>query len=181
MIFLQTNKKDITTNNLVSIAFFIALGLVLPMIFHSFNMGGKIFLPMHIPVLLGGLILGPLAGLIIGILTPILSSVITGMPPVFPMLPLMIVELGTYGFISGYLRKNKDMSIFQSLIISMIVGRLMGGIMAFILGYFGFSEGPVTYLMNAVTNGLPGIIIQLIFIPIIAKRTEKFYENRLNS
>ena len=127
MIFLQTNKKDITTNNLVSIAFFIALGLVLPMIFHSFNMGGKIFLPMHIPVLLGGLILGPLAGLIIGILTPILSSVITGMPPVFPMLPLMIVELGTYGFISGYLRKNKDMSIFQSLIISMIVGRLKIG------------------------------------------------------
>lgn len=177
MIFLQKNKKELTTKNLVSIAFFIALGFVLPMIFHSFNMGGKIFLPMHIPVLLGGLILGPISGLIIGVLTPVLSSLLTGMPPVFPMLPLMVVELGTYGFIGGYLRKNKGKDILFSLVAAMLIGRLMGGVMAFILGYFGFREGPVSFIINAITNGLPGIIIQLIFIPIIAKRVEKNFNN----
>mgnify|MGYP000878502134 CR=1 FL=1 len=49
---------------------FIAFGVLLPMIFHQFNMGGPAFLPMHIPVLIAGLFLGPTAGLLVGLVTP---------------------------------------------------------------------------------------------------------------
>ena len=41
---------------------FIALGVVVPMIFHTVNLAGPIFLPMHIPVLLAGFLLGPVYG-----------------------------------------------------------------------------------------------------------------------
>lgn len=45
------------TKNLVMSALFVALGILIPMIFHSMGLG-KAFLPMHIPVLLAGFILG---------------------------------------------------------------------------------------------------------------------------
>lgn len=58
----------------------VALGVVLPIAFHSVPNGGSIFLPMHIPVLLCGLICGPLYGVTCGILAPLISSFCTGMP-----------------------------------------------------------------------------------------------------
>ena len=59
----------------------VALGVVLPIAFHSIPNAGSIFLPMHIPVLLCGLLCGPLYGLLCGILAPLISSFVTGMPP----------------------------------------------------------------------------------------------------
>ena len=63
--------------------FFIALGVVMPMAFHALNLG-KVFLPMHIPVLLSGFFAGPIIGLLVGLITPLLNSVLTGMPPFMP-------------------------------------------------------------------------------------------------
>lgn len=172
----MTNK--FTTKKLILNAVFIALGVLLPIAFHSFNMGGKIFLPMHIPTLIGGLVLGPISGLLIGIFSPIISSALTGMPPVFPMLPIMIFELATYGLVAGYLRREKNMGIFPSLLIAMLAGRLIAAVVALVLGQFGFKEGPVAYFINAITTGIPGIIIQLIFVPLIARQVEKFLASR---
>ena len=47
--------KRSSTRRLVMAALCVALGVVLPMAFHSVPRGGSIFLPMHIPVLLCGL------------------------------------------------------------------------------------------------------------------------------
>lgn len=43
--------KNSATKELVLSALFIALGVVLPMVFHAIG-AGPVFLPMHIPVLL---------------------------------------------------------------------------------------------------------------------------------
>lgn len=155
---------------------FVAFGIILPMIFHQFNMGGPAFLPMHIPVLMTGLFLGPLEGLLVGIVTPILSSILTGMPPMFPMLPIMIFELGTYGLISGYLYKKLKMNIFVSLILSMIGGRIAAGIVVYVLGTFFGLKGmsPIPFVQGAIITGLPGIVIQLLFIPIVVKLLNKY-------
>ncbi|NLY44830.1 MAG: ECF transporter S component [Tissierella sp.] len=150
---------------------FIAFGVLLPMIFHQFNMGGPGFLPMHIPVLIAGLFLGPMAGLLVGIVTPIISSVLTGMPPLFPMLPIMIFELGAYGFVSGFFAEKLKMNSYVSLIAAMIVGRIAAGVVVFVLAtFFGFKgPGPVLFVQGAIVTGIAGIIIQLVFVPPIAR------------
>ena len=60
----------------------VALCVVLPIAFHSIPDAGSVFLPMHIPVLICGMICGWPYGLLCGFMGPFLSSVLTGMPPV---------------------------------------------------------------------------------------------------
>lgn len=78
-------------------ALLIAAGLILSLLLHTLGAADSIFLPMHILVLLAGFCLGPYCGLTVGLLTPALSSLLTGMPPLLPVLPLMLAELGVYG------------------------------------------------------------------------------------
>ena len=87
-------KSKFNTKQLVLAALCVALGVVLPVAFHSIPNAGSVLLPMHIPVLLCGLVCGPVYGLLSGILTPLLSSMITGMPASFVTgLPGIIIQL----------------------------------------------------------------------------------------
>lgn len=167
------NAKKITFTG-----FFIALALVLPIAFHHIPDGGRVFLPMHIPVLICGMLLGGTYGLICGIISPILSSSLTGMPPAM-ILPAMTVELAIYGFLTGFLMKKlkqkncKDsIRIYLSLIIAMLIGRIASGcINAFIL-----MAGKYTmkmWIAGSFVKGLPGIAVQIILIPLIVKGIEK--------
>ena len=164
------------TNKLILTSLFIACGLLLPLAFHSFGMGGRTFLPMHLPVFMGGLLLGWLPGLIIGALTPILSSLLTGMPPLIPSLPMMFVELALFGLVSGYLYHDKRKNIYFALITAMIVGRLGA---AFVLMLFsdilGIKLHPLTYVAATFMTGLAGVIFQIVFIPILVKRLEHIF------
>ena len=58
----------------------IALCYVLPIAFHSVGLGG-VLSPMHIPVLLCGIVCGGGAGFLCGLIGPVLSSLLSGMPP----------------------------------------------------------------------------------------------------
>ncbi|ACB85855.1 ECF transporter S component [Natranaerobius thermophilus] len=171
--------NTLAKNSPVQLAFaglFIALGVLLPIPFHIAGIAGSIFLPMHIPVLLAGFYLGGLYGLCIGMITPLISHLVTGMPPLspIPMLPIMIMELGTYGLLAGLLY-NKSRGALISLIGSMIGGRLVAGLMVWLLiTVFGFQQldYPMAYLSGAVVTGLPGIGLQLFLIPLIINRLE---------
>jgi predicted membrane protein len=162
------------TRKIVISGLLIAIGVFLPVIFHSMSMGGQIFLPMHIPVLIGGILLGPLYGSLVGVITPILSSFFTGMPPVFPMLPIMVFELGTYGLTAGYISKLYPKKVFVPLLAAMFDGRISAGLVVFVLSrFFGVSIKPLFFLKGAIVTGLPGIIIQLIIIPPIVIALKK--------
>ena len=155
----QVNK----TKKMVLAGLLLALGLIIPMVFHSGGLGGQIFLPMHIPVLMGGFLLPPSLALLLGVLTPLLSSVLTGMPGLFPMGIIMMLELGTYGLITSILYRNKKLPIVASLIIAMIVGRLVAGLTVFVLGtMFEIPFKAATFMITGVTTGIPGIVIQII-------------------
>lgn len=164
------------TRKLVFTALFIAMGIVLPIAFHLFPNGGRTFLPMHIPVLLCGLVAGPLSGLACGILTPLLSSAMTGMPPA-AVLPGMTVELACYGMLSGLFMKSLPIQsrtgrIYASLILAMLIGRAIAGLFqAFI-----FQAGSYTlslWLSGYFLTGLPGILLQLVLVPLIVRALEK--------
>ena len=159
------------TRKMVYTSIFIALGIILPIAFHYLGTGlGAVFLPMHIPVFIGGAFLGGGAGLIIGFVTPILSSLFTGMPPVIPMLPIMLVELSIYGFIMGFFFKRIDLNVYISLIVSMLIGRIGAGVvvwvMVHILDFKRLPSNPLIYVWGSITTGLPGIIIQIIVLPL---------------
>ena len=164
------------TNKLILTSLFIACGLLLPLAFHSFGMGGRTFLPMHIPVFMGGLLLGWLPGVIIGALTPVLSCFLTGMPPLIPSLPMMFVELALFGLVSGYLYHDKRKNIYFALLSAMIIGRLGA---AFVLMLFsdilGIKLHPLTYVAATFMTGLAGVVFQIVFIPILVKRLENIF------
>lgn len=164
------------TKNLVITGLCIALGLVLPMAFHAIPNAGSIFLPMHIPVLLCGLVCGPVYGLACGVLAPLLSSVATGMPPA-AMLPSMLCELAMYGLMSGLLfrlvkTKSFVANTYISLIGAMICGRVFYGVLNAVI----FKAGAYSlqlWMGAAFVTAVPGIIIQLVAIPLILVALKK--------
>ncbi len=122
-------RKELINFNLSAV--FIALGLILPFLTGQIQQIGTMLLPMHIPVLLCGLICGWKYGLFIGFILPPLRSVIFGMPPMFPTAIAMAFELATYGVVIGFLyqRSNKKSvaSVYRSMIGAMISGRIVWG------------------------------------------------------
>lgn len=158
--------KFSNTRNMILSGFFMAIGLLLPAIFHLFGGAGKVFLPMHIPVLIAGFFLPPFYAGLVGLLTPLLSSVLTGMPVLYPILPIMMGELMIYGLIVSWLGQTRIKNVLARLIIAMIAGRLIAGLIVFVLAIgFGLKMNPIIYLQGAVLTGLPGLVIQFLFIP----------------
>ena len=162
-------QKTIGTKQLILSGLFIAFGIILPMCFHLLNMGGPVFLPMHIPVLIAGFLIGPVCGAIVGVITPILSGLLTSMPPILPTMPIMALELCGYGLISGIVFSTTN-KIYVSLISAMVVGRIFALVGAFIASVtFAPDINPMMYIVTAITTAVPGMVIQLIFIPILIK------------
>ena len=156
------------TNKLVKASIFLALGVLFPIVFHMFKLGGKMFLPMHIPVLLAGVYLNPIYGLIVGALTPLLSSVLTGMPILFPIAFIMTFELAAYGFFMSLFFNKLKMNKYISLIVTLIIGRAVAGLAVYLLVLnTQIKLKPLVYVKGSIVTGFPGIAIQLILIPIL--------------
>lgn len=154
----------------------IALCVVLPMAFHSVRNAGSIFSPMHIPVLLSGLICGWPFGLLCGLAGPLLSTLFTGMPPM-AYLPSMMTELAIYGLMTGILMQAvHTKKIYADLYISLIGALLTGRIIAGIAQALIFSSGSysmATWATSYFVTSLPGLVIQIVLIPTIYFALEK--------
>ena len=154
--------------NLVYAGACLAIGIVLPSLFHIVGWSGPILLPMHIPVLLCGLICGWYFGGLCGLMVPLLCSILTGMPPLFPFGVAMMLELCTYGILCGLLYKKFKINIYVSLIGAMLGGRIVNGIAnTILLGFSGQDYGFKAFISGAFVTALPGIIIQIVLIPVI--------------
>lgn len=177
--FQDTGEKK-KQNNLVKLAFaamFLALAFVMPFLTGQIQQIGNMLCPMHIPVILCGFVCGGQWGIVVGFAAPLLRSLILGMPPVYPVAFAMAFELATYGLMSGILYRvfpKKKSYIYCSLIISMILGRLVWGAVqvacvGFDLSKFGFAA----FWAGAVTNAIPGIILQIVLVPVVVMLLEK--------
>lgn len=160
-----------TTRSIVLTGLMIAIGLVLPPIVRMIPGAGVWLSPMHIPVLLAGLTIGPAEGMITGIVCPLLNNVLFGMPMGSTLIG-MCVELPVYGLVSGLGMKalhNKVQDgprVYLSLVTAMVLGRIAGGItQGLVLG-----RGKYTIAMWASSyfvSTLPAIIVQLLLIPAV--------------
>lgn len=153
-----------------------AIGVALPLAFHTIPNAGSIFLPMHIPVLICGFLCGPAYGLLCGIVTPIVSSLATGMPPA-AILPGMVCELATYGLMTGLLfrllrGRARGARIYLTLIGAMLCGRLVSGALNALIFRAGKYSLQV-WLTASFVTALPGIILQLALIPVLLLALER--------
>lgn len=155
---------------MVFAAMFLSLSYVMPFLTGQIPEIGSMLCPMHIPVLLCGFVCGWPWGLAVGFIAPLLRSLTLGMPPIFPTAFCMAFELAAYGAVSGLMHKllpRKKPYIYCSLLAAMIVGRLIWGVAMFVcMGINGGSFTFAAFLSGAITNAIPGIIVQLILIPI---------------
>lgn len=159
----MTNKD--TTRRLCTAGLLTALGLLLPQLFHLVGgrAAGSVFSPMHLPVLVCGLLLGPAYGAAAGILTPLLSSLLLGMPPMM-ILPFMLLELAAYGAVSGLL--SKKVPLYPALIGAQVAGRVVYALALFVAGtLLGMDCAAPASVLTSVATGLPGIALQLALAP----------------
>jgi len=181
----KTGKAQI--HNLSLAAMFLALGLVLPFFTGQIPRIGNMLLPMHLPVLLCGLICGWQYGGVVGFVTPLLRYVLFSAPPM-PNGFAMAFELAAYGIIAGYLYNHSRwqcvISLYRSLIAAMLGGRLVWAAVRVLMT--GAAQVPFTwemFLAGAFLNAVPGIILQLIFIPALMVALDRtglvrFYRTR---
>ncbi len=139
---------------------------------------GNLISPMHIPVFLSGLILGPFYGTLVGFITPLFSTLLFALPPMMPPIAvLMAFELAAFGLIAGYLYSNKFKNIYVSLITAMILGRLVYGIALIALGpIFNFNPPFIPFMQGVFLTGIPGVVIQLVIIPPIIEKIKPIKE-----
>ncbi len=166
----KTSKQRIY--DLILAALCMALGIVLPFFTGQIPQIGGMLLPMHLPVLLCGLLCGWQYGGLVGFVLPLLRYAMFGMPPIFPTGIAMAFELAAYGIIAGYLYNHSRwqcvISLYRSLIAAMIGGRIVWGVVRVLLT--GVSGDPFTwqlFLSGAFLTAIPGIILQLVFIPVL--------------
>lgn len=167
--------RNKSVKEIVISGLFIALGVILPIVFHAFG-SGSTFLPMHIPVFIAGFLLSLPFAFAVGAITPILSSLFTGMPPVFPVLPFMVFELATYGIVVNIMYRKFKLNVYVSLVSSMIIGRIISSIVVWGLVTFFMAKlpSPIVFITGGIIQGIPGIVIQIIFIPVIILALQKY-------
>lgn len=164
---LRQSIRDLTLS-----AMFLAIGLVLPFLTGQIPQIGSMLLPMHIPVILCGLICGWQYGGLVGAALPILRFALFGMPPLFPTGIAMTFELAAYGILAGAIYTHSRwkciVALYSALLTAMIGGRAVWGLAMMVLcGLTGEGFTVQLFLAGAFLNAVPGILIQLLFIPTI--------------
>ena len=168
----KTNLVKLTLS-----ALFLALAYVLPFLTGQIPEVGAMLCPLHIPVLLCGFICGPTWGAAIGFIAPLLRSLTLGMPPLFPTAVCMAFELAVYGLMSGLLYKllpKKKPYLYVSLLAAMLAGRIVWGAAMYIcLAASGGSFTLAAFIAGAFTNAIPGIVVQIVLVPILVMVIDK--------
>lgn len=165
-----------TLYNSVTTAVCIALCIVLPFAFHTIPNGSTLFSPMHLPVLLCGIVCGPQYGLLCGLFGPLLSGMLTGMPGM-AYLPTMMIELAIYGLVSGLMIQllhtgKQIVDLYASLLTAMLSGRIITGIvraLIFTPGAYSIKAWATGYFVSC----FPAIVIQLMLIPVLYVALQK--------
>lgn len=168
-----TTQKKLTLNAVLSVGL-IALAVVLPQIVHIAlgQPGGVQLLPMYLPVLIGGCLLGSKWALAVGVLSPAVSFAITSLMgsamPALPRLPFMMAELAVFALVSGLFSKKiyeNGLWAFPAVILAQLAGRAAFlGLVAIFQGVAPFS---VEMIRGQIVSGWLGLLIQAIAVPLL--------------
>jgi len=156
------------TRKLTLTALFVAIGIVLPQAIHLFGGPtlGTILLPMHLPVFIGAMLLGPVSGIFIAIAS-VFVGVMLGMPSIL-IASYMVFELVVYAFISGILYRKLKWNVFLSYLVAKLAGMVVAIlVIQLYIHLFDIAFPPLFGSVFMFSAGIPGIILQILIIPTI--------------
>ncbi len=159
-------------------AVLLAIGLVLPFLTGQIPEIGSMLLPLHLPALICGFVCGWGWGLGVGFVLPVLRSLLFGMPPMIPTALCMAFELAAYGAFAGFLYEKlngRRFRVYHALIGSMLLGRAVWGVVSFAV-YALLMENAfalTAFWMGGFVNAWPGIVLQLIIVPLIVSALQR--------
>ena len=152
----------------------IALAVILPQIVHLFAgaQGGVQWLPMYLPVLLGGCLLGWRWGLGVGLLSPLVSFAFTSLAgnamPAAARLPYMMAELAAFAAVSGLfsekIARNGWMA-FPAVLLAQVSGRLF--FLALAAAFREVSSLSAAVVWSQIQAGLLGLVLQAVVVPFL--------------
>ena len=156
----------------------LALALLLPFLTGQIPSIGKMFSPMHLPVLLCGMLCGPIFGFAVGLVAAPIRFILFGMPQM-PNVLYMTGELAMYGLLSGIFVRilpKRKLCLYASLLLSMIGGRIAYAIIFISINLSGAKtiEALILPVISAtILTAWPGIVLQLLIIPALLIVLEK--------
>lgn len=168
-----TLKNKIAVKTLTSVGL-IALAVILPQIVHLAlgQQGGVQLLPMYLPILIGGCLLGSRWAIIVGALSPVASFAITSMigeaMPALPRLPFMVAELAVFAVVSGLFSKHiykNGLWAFPAVILAQLAGRSVFLGLVAIFQNTGLFTVPMIW--SQILTGWIGLVIQAVLVPIL--------------
>ena len=168
-----TVQKKVTVKTLTSVGL-IALAVILPQIVHLAlgQPGGVQLLPMYLPVLIGGCLLGSKWAIAVGALSPVVSFAITSLlgeaMPALPRLPFMVAELAVFAVVSGLFSKKiyeNGLWAFPAVILAQLAGRAVFlGLVAIFQSVTPFT---VEMIWSQILTGWVGLAVQAVLVPLL--------------
>ncbi len=147
----------------------VAAGIAIPMLFHAVGGpgAGKMFLPMYLPILVGGMLLQPSTAALVGALTPLLSAGLTGMPPLSPpVAESMAIELAVLGSAASVCHKILRLNPWLAAILAIVASRAaFAAILLAAAPLFALKLPPLAAFAASTATSLPGIALQLAIAP----------------
>lgn len=171
---LSAPRLSLRTKTLATLVA-VASAVALPQVFHQaglfLGLGaavGQTFLPMHLSVILVGLVAGPAVGLVSGALAPLASFALSGMP-VVTTLPFMVVELAAYGLVAGLVRSVRMPAVLRVL-AAQVGGRVVLTVATLLAASLLSSPASAAAIWTTtLVAGLPGVVIQLALLPVLSR------------
>ena len=166
-------KGKITVKSLISVGI-VALSVILPQLVHLIagQAGGVQWLPMYLPVLLGGCLLGWAWGLGVGIASPVVSFLITlgaGDPmPAAARLPFMAAELAVFAAVSGLFSKKiaaNAWTAFPAVLLAQVAGRSV--FMLLVVIFRSVTPFTPAVIWSQIQAGLLALVLQAVIVPFI--------------
>ena len=166
-------KAKITIKSLIS-AGVVALAVLLPQLVHIWagSAGGVQWLPMYLPVLLGGCLLGWQWGLGVGVLSPLVSFAVTALAgdpmPAAARLPYMMAELAVFAAVSGLFSKQivrNGWMAFPAVLLAQVAGRLT--FLALAAVFQAVSPLTAAAVWSQIQAGLLGMVAQAVVVPFL--------------
>ena len=166
-------KTKLTVKSLLSVGL-VALATILPMLVHLAvgAQGGMVWLPMYLPVVIGGVLLGTLWGVGIAATSPLVSFIITSIVsspmPALSRLPFMIVELVVFALVCGLFSKLIAKKVWVTpiaVVSSIVAGRLV--FLALVAIFESVSSFSVSMVLSQIVAGWPGVIMLVALTTIL--------------
>ncbi len=158
-------------------AIFGAAALLLPTLFHLVTLGPA-FLPMYLPLVTLAFLVPPRSALGTALLVPLLSALLTGMPPLFPPIALLMsLELGTMAGLMAWARRRAPaLPTLAILVPGLLLGRALHLGLAWGLawGLARWLDLPASFLAGlSVLAGWPGLVLMAVVIPSLLPRLDR--------